>query len=124
LIGPPGQGYAQALKILEGGRIGIAGFSIGIARGALEEATSYARERNQFGRAISEFQAIQWMIADMATRIEASWMLLYRAAALKDRGQPYGREASMAKLFASETAMWSTIKAVQIHGGYGYITDF
>ena len=88
LIGAPGEGYAQALKILEAGRIGIAGFAIGIARGALEDAAAYAKERKQFGRPIADLQAIQWMLADMATRIEASWMLLYRAAALKDKGRP------------------------------------
>ncbi|HTY55676.1 MAG TPA: acyl-CoA dehydrogenase family protein, partial [Candidatus Binataceae bacterium] len=124
LIGNAGEGYRQTLKVLEGGRIGIAGFAIGIARGGLEEATAYARERKQFGRPISDFQAIQWMLADMATRIEASWMLTCRAAALKDREQPFAREAAMAKLYASETAMWATTKAVQIHGGYGYMSDF
>jgi butyryl-CoA dehydrogenase len=124
LIGNIGEGYAQALKILEGGRVGIAGFAIGIARGAFEDAVSYAKQRRQFGAPIANLQAIQWMLADMATRIEASWMLLYRAAALKDQGRPFGREAAMAKLYASETAMWTTTKAVQIHGGYGYVTDF
>ncbi len=124
LIGEPGEGYRQALKVLEGGRIGIAGFAAGIARGGLEEAAAYARERVQFGKRIADFQAIQWMLADMATRIEASWVLICRAAALKDSKRPFAREAAMAKLFASETAMWSTIKAVQIHGGYGYMTDF
>ena len=124
LIGAPGEGYTQALKILEAGRIGIAGFAIGIARGALEDSAAYAKERKQFGRPIADLQAIQWMLADMATRIEASWMLLYRAAELKDKGRPFGRQSAMAKLYASETAMWSTIKGVQIHGGYGYVTDF
>lgn len=124
LIGEPGMGYRQTLKVLEGGRIGIAGFAGGIARGALEDAAAYAKERRQFGQAIADFQAIQWMIADMATRIEASWLLTCRAAQLKDQGKPFAREASMAKLFASETAMWTTIKAVQIHGGYGYVTEF
>jgi butyryl-CoA dehydrogenase len=124
IIGSPGEGYRQTLKVLEGGRIGIAGFAMGIARGGFEEAIAYARERKQFGRAIADFQAIQWMIADMATRIEASWVLMCRAAALKDRGRPFGREAAMAKLFASETAMWATTKAVQIHGGYGYMCDY
>ncbi len=124
LIGEPGDGYRQALKVLEAGRVGIAGFAAGIARGALEEAAAYASQRTQFGKKIAEFQAIQWMLADMATRIEASWVLLCRAAALKDQGRPFAREAAMAKLYASETAMWSTIKAVQIHGGYGYMTDF
>jgi len=124
LIGAAGAGYQQTLKVLEGGRIGIAGFAIGIARGAMEDAVVYAKERRQFGNAIADFQAIQWMFADMATRIEASWVLALRAAALKDRGQPFAREASMAKLFASETAMWTTTKAVQIHGGYGYVKEF
>jgi butyryl-CoA dehydrogenase len=124
LIGELGAGYQQTLKVLEAGRIGIAGFAIGIARGAMEDAATYAKERRQFGKSIADFQAIQWMIADMATRIEASWLLMLRAAALKDRGQPFAREASMAKLYASETAMWTTTKAVQIFGGYGYVKDF
>ena len=98
LIGDLGAGYQQTLKVLEGGRIGIAGFAIGIARGAMEDAAAYAKERRQFGKSIADFQAIQWMFADMATRIEASWLLMLRAAALKDRGQPFAREASMAKL--------------------------
>ncbi len=124
LIGELGEGYRQTLKVLEGGRIGIAGFAAGIARGAMEEAVAYATQREQFGKPISDFQAIQFMLADMATRIDASWVLTCRAAELKDRGRPFAREAAIAKLFASETAMWSTIKAVQIHGGYGYISDF
>ena len=124
LIGSTGAGYRQTLKVLEGGRVGIAGWATGIARGAMEDAAAYAKERRQFGQAIADFQAIQWMIADMATRIEASWLLTGRAASLRDAGRPFAREASMAKLFASETAMWSTTKAVQIHGGYGYVTDF
>ena len=90
LIGELGAGYQQTLKVLEGGRIGIAGFAIGIARGAMEDAAAYAKERRQFGKSIADFQAIQWMFADMATRIEASWLLMLRAAALKDRGQPFG----------------------------------
>jgi alkylation response protein AidB-like acyl-CoA dehydrogenase len=124
LIGDAGAGYRQTLKVLEGGRIGIAGWAAGIARGAMEDAAAYAIERRQFGHPIADFQAIQWMLADMATRIEASWVLTCRAAALRDAGRPFGREASMAKLYASETAMWTTTKAVQIHGGYGYITEF
>jgi alkylation response protein AidB-like acyl-CoA dehydrogenase len=124
LIGELGMGYRQTLKVLEAGRIGVAGWAAGIARGAFEDATVYAKERRQFGKAIADFQAIQWMLADMATRIEASWLLMCRAAALKDAGKPFAREASMAKLYASETAMWTTTKAVQIHGGYGYVTDF
>ena len=124
LIGEPGQGYRQTLKVLEGGRIGIAGFAAGIARGAMEDAASVCERAAPVRQAIADFQAIQWMIADMATRIEASWLLTCRAAALKDQGKPFAREASMAKLFASETAMWTTTKAVQIHGGYGYVTEF
>jgi alkylation response protein AidB-like acyl-CoA dehydrogenase len=124
LIGDQGAGYRQTLQVLEGGRIGIAGWALGMARGAMEEATEYAKQRHQFGHPIADFQAIQWMLADMATRIEASWMLTGRAAMLRDRGLPYGRAASMAKLYASETAMWATTKAVQIHGGYGYVTEF
>src|SRR5260370_843999 len=93
-------------------------------RGGFEEARASALERGQFGKKIAEFQAIQWMFADMAPRIDAAWVLICRAAALKDAGKPFAREAAMAKLFASETAMWSTIKAVQIHGGYGYVTYF
>jgi butyryl-CoA dehydrogenase len=124
LIGELGAGYRQTLKVLEGGRIGIAGFAAGIARGAFEEARNYAIGRKQFDQRIADFQAIQFMLADMATRIDASWVLICRAAASKDAGRPFAREAAMAKLYASETAMWSTTKAVQIHGGYGYISDF
>ena len=124
LIGEMGEGYSQTLKVLEGGRIGIAGFAAGIARGAFEEATAYAKERRQFGKRIADFQAIQWMLADMATRIDASWVLMCRAAELKDKGKPFGREAAMAKLFASETAMEIALDAVRIHGGYGYSTEF
>jgi alkylation response protein AidB-like acyl-CoA dehydrogenase len=124
VIGEPGRGYRQAMTVLEAGRIGIAGFAAGIARGAMEEARVYALNRRQFGRPISDFQAIQFMLADMATRIDASWVLICRAAELKDKGRPFAREAAMAKLFASETAMWAATKAVQIHGGYGYMTDF
>ncbi len=124
LIGEAGAGYSQAMKVLEAGRIGVAGFAAGIARGGFEEARAYALGRSQFGHPIAEFQAIQWMLADMATRIDASWVLICRAAELRDRGKPFAREAAMAKLYASETAMWTTIKAVQIHGGYGYVTDF
>jgi alkylation response protein AidB-like acyl-CoA dehydrogenase len=124
VIGKPGEGYSQAMKVLEAGRIGIAGFAAGIARGALEEAAAYAKQRTQFGKSIADFQAIQWMLADMATEIDASWVLICRAAALKDARRPYARQAAMAKLYASETAMRATTKSVQIHGGYGYITDF
>lgn len=124
VLGDLGAGGKIALSTLDGGRLGIAAQAIGIARAALEDSIAYASERQQFGRPIAEFQAIQWMLADMATRIEASRLLAYRAAYLRQQGQRYTKEASMAKLFASETAMWASHKAVQIHGGYGYIQDY
>jgi len=124
LLGEPGTGGKIALTTLDGGRLGIAAQAVGIARAALEEAAAYAAGRRQFGRTIGEFQAIQWMLADMATRIDAARLLMLRAAYLRQQGTRYTREASMAKLFASETAMWVTHKAVQIFGGYGYIQDY
>ena len=124
LIGEENQGFKQTLRILDGGRIGIAAWCLGIGRGALEESLAYAQERTAFGRPIAEQQAIQFMLADMGTRLEAARLLLYRAAHLRDRGQPFRAAASMAKLAASEAAMWATIKAVQIHGGYGYMRDY
>jgi len=124
LLGDLGAGGKIALSTLDGGRLGIAGQAIGIARAALEDSVAYASERQQFGRPIAEFQAIQWMLADMATRIDAARLLAYRAAYLRQQGHRYTKEASMAKLFASETAMWASHKAVQIHGGYGYIQDY
>ena len=124
LLGEPGTGGKIALSTLDGGRLGIAAQAVGIARAALEEATAYAASRQQFGRSIGEFQAIQWMLADMATRTDAARLLMLRAAYLRQQGTRYTREASMAKLFASETAMWATHKAVQIFGGYGYIQDY
>ena len=124
LLGEPGSGGKIALTTLDGGRLGIAAQAVGIARAALEEATAYAAGRRQFGRSIGEFQAIQWMLADMATRTDAARLLMLRAAYLRQQGTRYTREASMAKLFASETAMWVTHKAVQIFGGYGYIQDY
>jgi butyryl-CoA dehydrogenase len=124
LLGELGQGGKIALSTLDGGRIGIAAQAIGIARAALEESLSYAHARSQFGHPIAQFQAIQWMLADMATRIEAARLLTYRAAYLRQHGARCTQEASMAKLLASETAMWAAHKAVQIHGGYGYIQDY
>jgi len=97
---------------------------LGIAQAAFEASMKYAQEREQFGRPISHFQAIQWMIADMATRIEAARLLLFQAALKKDRGERYTREAAMAKLYASETAMWAATKAIQVHGGYGYMKEY
>jgi alkylation response protein AidB-like acyl-CoA dehydrogenase len=124
LVGEEGQGFKQALRILDGGRITMAAWCCGIARGALEESIAYAKERRTFGTLIAEHQAVQLMLADMATRLDAARCLLFRACWLKDQGRPFGTEASMAKLVASETAMWATTKAVQIHGGYGYMREF
>ncbi len=124
LLGPRGEGFKVALSTLDGGRIGIAAQAVGIARAALEESVAYARERRQFGRPIAEFQAIQWKIADMATRIDAARLLTLRAAWLRDQGRRCTLEASMAKLFASETAMFAAHQGVQIFGGYGYIKDY
>ncbi|MDQ7828398.1 MAG: acyl-CoA dehydrogenase [Armatimonadota bacterium] len=124
LLGERGQGGRIALATLDGGRTGIAAQAVGIARAALEACVAYARERRQFGRPIGEFQAIQWTLADMATRIDAARLLTYRAAWLRDQGQPYTREASVAKLVAAETATWATARAVRLFGGYGYIEDY
>lgn len=124
LVGERGKGFRIALATLDGGRIGIASQALGIARAALEDAIAYAKERRQFGRPITEFQATQWKIADMATRIQAGRLLTYRAAWIRDQGRRHSREAAMAKLFASETAMWAAGQAVQIFGGYGYIQDY
>ncbi len=124
LLGEEGMGFIYALGSLDHGRLGIAAQAIGIARGALEAAMRYARERKQFDQPITEFQAIQFKLADMATRITAARTLLHAAAAAKARGEKVTRFSSMAKLFASETAMWVTTQAIQILGGYGYVTDY
>lgn len=124
LIGEPGQGYRIALSGLEGGRIGIAAQSVGMARAAFEAALRYSRERVAFGSPIFEHQAVQFRLADMATRIEAARQLILHAAALKDAGKPCLKEAAMAKLFASEMAEKVCSDAIQIHGGYGYVSDF
>ena len=124
LIGEPGQGFIQAMKVLDGGRISIAALAVGIAQGAFEAAVKYAKERHQFGRSIAEFQAIQFKLADMATQIDAARLLTYRAAALKSAGKPTTKESSMAKLYASEVAVRVAEESVQIHGGYGYIKDY
>ncbi len=124
LLGKDGEGYKIALTTLDGGRIGIAAQSIGIAQACLDESIKYSKQRVAFGQAISNFQAIQWMIADMATEIEAARWLTYRAAAMRGKGQEYAKEASMAKLYASEMVNRAAYKAVQIHGGYGYIKDY
>ena len=124
LLGEEGNGFTVAMATLDGGRIGIAGQALGIARAAMEDAIAYAKDRSQFGRPIARFQATQWKIADMATRIQAGRLLMYRAAWIRDQGRRHTLEASMAKLFASETAMWAATQAVQIFGGYGYIQDY
>ncbi len=124
LLGKEGEGFKIALATLDGGRIGVAAQAVGIAQAALDESIEYSKQREQFGRPIAKFQAIQWMIADMATRIEASRYLVYNAAYVKDKGERFSKEAAMAKLFASETAMETVIKAVQIHGGYGYTKEY
>ncbi len=119
-IGQEGEGFKIAMSVLDAGRIGIAAQALGIAQAAYEASVAYAKERSAFGQKIAEFQAIQWMIADMAVRIEAARLLIYHAAAKKDRHERFSREAAMAKLFASETAMWVAEKAIQVHGGIGY----
>jgi butyryl-CoA dehydrogenase len=124
LLGELDRGYSVALSTLEGGRIGIAAQAIGIARNALAEGLKYARQREQFGQPIGEFQAIQWMLADMATEVSAAQLLAYRAAILRGRGDRCAKESSIAKLFASEIAVRCADRGVQIHGGYGYIQDF
>ena len=124
LLGREGEGFKIALSTLDGGRIGIASQAVGIAQAALDESIEYSKQRQQFGRPIAKFQAIQWMIADMSTKIEASRYLVYNAAYKKDIGEKISKEAAMAKLFASDTAMNSVIKAVQIHGGYGYTKEY
>jgi alkylation response protein AidB-like acyl-CoA dehydrogenase len=123
-IGAVNEGFTNTLQILDRGRITIGALAVGLGRGALEEARAYARERKAFGRAIGEFQAIAFMLADMATEISAARLLVHRAAGMCDAGAPFAREASMAKLYASEAAMRATTRAIQIHGGYGYTKDF
>jgi len=124
LIGEPGQGFIQAMRVLDGGRISIAALAVGTAQGAFEAAVRYSKERYQFGKPISEFQAVQFKLANMATSIEAARLLTYRAAASKNEGKVVTKESSMAKLFASEVAVRVAEDSVQIHGGYGYIKDY
>lgn len=124
LIGREGKGFGIAMKTLDGGRIGIAAQALGIAEGALEEAIKYMKERKQFGRPISAFQGLQWMVAEMSTKIEAARFLVYKAAWLKENKQPYSVDAARAKLYAAEVAMDVTTKAVQLFGGYGYTKEY
>lgn len=124
VLGEPGRGFINFMQTLDSGRIGIGALSLGIAEGAFEQALRYSQERSQFGQRINEFQGIQFMLSDMATEIEAAKHLVYHAAWRKQEGLPFGKEAAMAKLFASELAMRVTTKAVQIHGGYGYTKEY
>ena len=124
LLGKEGEGFKIAMETLDGGRIGVAAQALGIAEGALAAAVKYSKEREQFGRPISKFQALQFMMADMATKIEAARYLVYHAAMLKNEGKPYSEAAAMAKCFASDVAMEVTTDAVQIFGGYGYTVDY
>ena len=123
-LGDEGMGFVQAMQILDGGRISIAALAVGIAQGAYESALRYSKEREQFGKPISEFQAIQFKLADMAVQIEAARLLMYRAAYLKDQGKKTTKESSMAKLYASEMSVRVCEEAIQIHGGYGYTKDY
>jgi alkylation response protein AidB-like acyl-CoA dehydrogenase len=123
MLGDPSAGFTAFMKTLTGGRISIGALSLGIARGAYEHAVRYSKERRQFGQPIANFQAVQFMLADMALKIEAARLLVYHAALLRDAGREYVKEAAMAKLFASEAANWVTDKAIQVHGGIGYCRD-
>jgi butyryl-CoA dehydrogenase len=124
LLGAEGEGFKVAMQTLDGGRIGVSAQALGIAQAALDAAIAYAKERVQFGKPIASLQAIQWMIADMATEVDAARLLVYRAASCVDNGRPYSTEGAMAKLFASETATRVAGKAIQIHGGYGYTESY
>jgi alkylation response protein AidB-like acyl-CoA dehydrogenase len=124
LLGKLGEGFVDSMRVLDGGRVSIAALSLGIARGALEASLRYVKERRQFGKAIAEFQGVQWKLADMATELDAARLLTLRAAVLKDAGQRVTRESSMAKLYASEVAVRICDEAVQLHGGYGFIKDY
>src|SRR5213078_3243757 len=123
-LGEEGMGFPIALATLDGGRIGIAAQAVGLAAGALERSVAYAKERKSFGVPIGQHQMIQWMLADMATAVDAARLLTWRAALLKNRDQPYGTASAMAKLYASETAMRVTTDAIQVHGGYGYVKEY
>ena len=124
LVGTEGEGFVNALQVLDAGRIGIAALAVGLAQGAFDAARDYAVTREQFGQPVASFQATQWKLADLATRIQSARLLTYRAASLKDQGHPTTRESSMAKLFASETAVTAAEQSVQIHGGYGFVKDY
>ena len=124
VLGGVGNGFTGTMKTLDAGRIAIGSLALGLAQGALDASLAYSKERKQFGKPIAENQAIQWMLADMATQVDAARLLITRAATQKDQGLPFTTEASMAKLYASEVAMWATTKAIQVHGGNGYTADY
>jgi butyryl-CoA dehydrogenase len=124
VLGTVDEGFPIAMATLDGGRIGIGAQALGIAQRALDESVRYSKEREAFGHAIADFQGLQWRMADMATRVEAARLLVYRAARMKDAGQTFSKEASMAKLAASETAMFCAHAAVQMFGGYGFVRDY
>jgi len=123
-LGNEGEGFKIAINAIDASRVVVAAQALGIAQGAFDKALPYAKERQQFGQPIANFQAIQWMLADMATQIDAARLLTYRAAYLQDKGQPFIKEASMAKVFAAETSVFVTSKAIQIYGGYGYVKEY
>ena len=123
-LGEEGEGFKFAMKTLEAGRVGIAAQAVGLAQASLDASLKYARERKAFGKTLGEFQAIQLKLAEMATAVDAARLLMMRAASLKDQGRPFGTEASMAKLFASRTAVKNSLEAIQIHGGYGYVQEY
>ena len=123
ILGEENKGFYSVMDTLDRGRTAVGAMSVGIARGALEDSIKYAKQREQFGKPIGKLQAIQFMISDMATEIDAARLLVYKAAYLEDEGKPFGKDAAMAKLFASEIAMRATRNAIQIHGGYGYMRD-
>jgi alkylation response protein AidB-like acyl-CoA dehydrogenase len=124
LLGPRGEGFRQFLEILDGGRISVAAMGVGLARGAYDLALAYAKEREQFGRPIASFQAVRFMLADLATEIEAGRNLVYKAAWLKDQGRPFAHAAAMAKLYTGELSNRAANRAVQIHGGYGFMDEY
>jgi len=124
LLGKEGEGFRQIMEVLDGGRISIGAMAVGLGQAALEESIKYAKERHQFGRPIAAFQAVQWMIADAATRLEAARLLVYKAAYLEDQGKRFTKEAAIGKLFASEAAELACFNAMQIHAGYGYTKDY
>jgi alkylation response protein AidB-like acyl-CoA dehydrogenase len=124
LLGPRGEGFRQFLEILDGGRISVAALGLGMAQGAFEMGLSYARQREQFGRPIGSFQAIQFKLADMATEVEAARNLVYKAAWLKDQGRPFAQQAAIAKLYTGELARRVCNESLQIHGGYGFMDEY